>query len=65
MYYSFLDIQIIQPFTVFKITSVSGSSSCFLFTLKPDLGVYTATGYNQNFMYLNQGVQTLPNGLVG
>ncbi|KAL3860468.1 hypothetical protein ACJMK2_010591 [Sinanodonta woodiana] len=47
-----------------KITSkFSGSSDCFLFTLSPRFGVYTATGYNDNFYYLNQGVQTLPNGL--
>ncbi|KAK3589313.1 hypothetical protein CHS0354_026970 [Potamilus streckersoni] len=47
-----------------KITSkFSGSSDCFLFTLSPKYGVYTATGYNDNFFYLNQGVQTLPNGL--
>ena len=41
-----------------------GSSNCFLFSIKPFCEVYTATGYNENFMYLNQGVQTLPNGLV-
>lgn len=40
-----------------------GSEDCFLFTLAPQYGVYTATGYNENFMYLNQGQETLPNGL--
>ncbi|CAG2218258.1 unnamed protein product [Mytilus edulis] len=40
-----------------------GSADCFLFTIAPQYGVYTATGYNDNFMYLNQGQETLPNGL--
>ncbi|KAM9376373.1 MTOR-associated protein MEAK7 isoform 2-T2 [Pholidichthys leucotaenia] len=41
-----------------------GDSRCFLFTVFPRLGVYTATGYNEHFMYLNQHQQTMPNGLV-
>ncbi|KAG8012420.1 TLD domain-containing protein 1 [Nibea albiflora] len=41
----------------------SGDSRCFLFTVSPSLRVYTATGYNQHFMYLNQNQQTMPNGL--
>ncbi|CAL8262723.1 unnamed protein product [Merluccius merluccius] len=40
-----------------------GDSRCFLFTVSPQLQVYTATGYNQHFMYLNQNQQTMPNGL--
>ncbi|XP_047453494.1 MTOR-associated protein MEAK7 [Mugil cephalus] len=40
-----------------------GDSRCFLFTVFPTLRVYTATGYNQHFMYLNQNQQTMPNGL--
>lgn len=42
----------------------AGDSRCFLFTVSPKLRVYTATGYNQHFMYLNQNQQTMPNGLV-
>uniref|UniRef100_A0A665WP38 MTOR-associated protein MEAK7 n=1 Tax=Echeneis naucrates TaxID=173247 RepID=A0A665WP38_ECHNA len=40
-----------------------GDSRCFLFTVFPKLTVYTATGYNQHFMYLNHNQQTMPNGL--
>ncbi|XP_059192124.1 MTOR-associated protein MEAK7 [Centropristis striata] len=40
-----------------------GDSRCFLFTVSPRLRVYTATGYNGHFMYLNQNQQTMPNGL--
>ncbi|KAH3772580.1 MTOR-associated protein MEAK7-like [Dreissena polymorpha] len=40
-----------------------GGENCFLFTLKPRYGAYNTTGYNNNFMYLNQGQETLPNGL--
>lgn len=40
-----------------------GDSRCFLFTVFPRLRVYTATGYNQHFMYLNHSQQTMPNGL--
>uniref|UniRef100_A0A3Q1G4J8 MTOR-associated protein MEAK7 n=1 Tax=Acanthochromis polyacanthus TaxID=80966 RepID=A0A3Q1G4J8_9TELE len=40
-----------------------GDSRCFLFTVFPQLRVFTATGYNQHFMYLNQHQQTMPNGL--
>ncbi|WAR12882.1 MEAK7-like protein, partial [Mya arenaria] len=31
-----------------------GDSTCFLFTLKPRLGVYMATGYNENFGFGGQ-----------
>ena len=42
----------------------SGDDRCCLFRLNPNFGVYSATGYNSNFMYLNMNMQTLPNGLV-
>lgn len=41
-----------------------GDSRCFLFSVSPSMRVYTCTGYNQHYMYLNQGQQTMPNGLV-
>ncbi|MFT7813991.1 TLD domain-containing protein 1 [Arapaima gigas] len=41
-----------------------GDSRCFLFTVSPSLRVYTYTGYNHHYMYLNQGQRTMPNGLV-
>ncbi|XP_005102865.1 MTOR-associated protein MEAK7 [Aplysia californica] len=41
----------------------TGDSSCFLFKACPDYSIYRPTGYNENFMYLNHRVQTLPNGL--
>ncbi|RVE72337.1 hypothetical protein OJAV_G00060900 [Oryzias javanicus] len=40
-----------------------GDSRCFLFSVFPTMRVYTATGYNEHFMYLNQHQQTMPNGL--
>ncbi|XP_034734574.1 MTOR-associated protein MEAK7 isoform X2 [Etheostoma cragini] len=40
-----------------------GDSRCFLFSVFPRLRVYTATGYNQHYMYFNQNQQTMPNGL--
>ncbi|XP_004475104.2 MTOR-associated protein MEAK7 isoform X2 [Dasypus novemcinctus] len=40
-----------------------GDSRCFLFSLSPRVGVYTDTGYNDHYMYLNHGQQTIPNGL--
>ncbi len=42
----------------------TGSSDCFLFTLSPIMGSHNAAGYNENYMYLQQSAQTLPNGLV-
>ncbi|XP_048402524.2 MTOR-associated protein MEAK7 isoform X4 [Stegostoma tigrinum] len=41
----------------------TGDSKCFLFTLCPQFGIYTCTGYNDHYMYLNHGQQTMPNGL--
>ncbi|KAG7473218.1 hypothetical protein MATL_G00093400 [Megalops atlanticus] len=40
-----------------------GDTRCFLFSAHPSLRVYTYTGYNEHYMYLNQGQQTMPNGL--
>ncbi len=42
----------------------AGNGNCFLFTLSPVMGVYLPSGYNENYMYLEQNAQTLPNGLV-
>ncbi|CAI8034702.1 MTOR-associated protein MEAK7 [Geodia barretti] len=41
----------------------TGSSECFLFSLHPNMAVYTVTGYNDHYMYLQQTAQTMPNGL--
>lgn len=40
-----------------------GSAKCFIFQLAPGLNIYRASGYNDHFMYLNGGVETLPNGV--
>ncbi|XP_054434972.1 MTOR-associated protein MEAK7 [Pteronotus mesoamericanus] len=40
-----------------------GDDRCFLFSISPSMAVYTCTGYNDHYMYLNQGQQTIPNGL--
>ncbi|MEE6499979.1 hypothetical protein FKM82_003658 [Ascaphus truei] len=40
-----------------------GDSRCFLFSISPRLDVHTYTGYNDHYMYLNYGQQTMPNGL--
>uniref|UniRef100_A0A452HVL8 MTOR-associated protein MEAK7 n=1 Tax=Gopherus agassizii TaxID=38772 RepID=A0A452HVL8_9SAUR len=40
-----------------------GDNRCFLFSVSPSLMVYTYTGYNDHYMYLNHGQQTIPNGL--
>ncbi|XP_006888933.1 PREDICTED: TLD domain-containing protein 1 [Elephantulus edwardii] len=40
-----------------------GDNTCFLFSISPRMAVYTCTGYNDHFMYLNHGQQTIPNGL--
>ncbi|XP_036998311.2 MTOR-associated protein MEAK7 [Artibeus jamaicensis] len=40
-----------------------GDNRCFLFSILPSMAVYTCTGYNDHYMYLNQGQQTIPNGL--
>ncbi|XP_062474318.1 MTOR-associated protein MEAK7 [Pezoporus occidentalis] len=40
-----------------------GDDRCFLFSVLPSLAVYTYTTYNDHYMYLNHGQQTMPNGL--
>ncbi|XP_076470954.1 MTOR-associated protein MEAK7-like [Babylonia areolata] len=40
-----------------------GDGQCYLFRLRPNYGVFSSSGYNSNFMYLNMNMQTLPNGL--
>ncbi|XP_036201546.1 MTOR-associated protein MEAK7 isoform X2 [Myotis myotis] len=40
-----------------------GDNRCFLFSISPSMAVYTCTGYNHHYMYLNHGQQTIPNGL--
>ena len=40
-----------------------GDSNCFLFSLLPDLQVYHPSGYNENYVYCNRGMETLPNGI--
>uniref|UniRef100_A0A8C6R623 MTOR-associated protein MEAK7 n=1 Tax=Nannospalax galili TaxID=1026970 RepID=A0A8C6R623_NANGA len=40
-----------------------GDNKCFLFSIAPRMAVYTHTGYNDHYMYLNHGQQTMPNGL--
>ena len=47
-----------------SVPSLAGNSECFLFSLHPAMAVFTATGYNDHFMYLQQNAQTMPNGLV-
>lgn len=41
----------------------TGSETCFVFKLKPDLKVYESSGFNTNYMYLCLHQHTLPNGL--
>uniref|UniRef100_F1KZM7 MTOR-associated protein MEAK7 n=1 Tax=Ascaris suum TaxID=6253 RepID=F1KZM7_ASCSU len=43
--------------------SYTGDMTCFLFEDRTRLAIHTATGFNQNFAYLNHSQQTLPNGL--
>ncbi|EPQ05442.1 TLD domain-containing protein KIAA1609 [Myotis brandtii] len=40
-----------------------GDNRCFLFSISPSMAVHTCTGYNNHYMYLNHGQQTIPNGL--
>ncbi|XP_036606615.1 MTOR-associated protein MEAK7 [Trichosurus vulpecula] len=40
-----------------------GDCRSFLFTISPNIAVYTYSGYNDHYMYLNYGQQTIPNGL--
>ncbi|XP_028608994.1 MTOR-associated protein MEAK7 isoform X1 [Grammomys surdaster] len=40
-----------------------GDNKCFLFSIAPRMATHLYTGYNNHFMYLNCGQQTMPNGL--
>nr|XP_020657592.1 TLD domain-containing protein 1 [Pogona vitticeps] len=40
-----------------------GNNGCFLFSIFPSIAVFTYTGYNDHYMYLNHGQQMMPNGL--
>ncbi|XP_004584280.2 MTOR-associated protein MEAK7 [Ochotona princeps] len=40
-----------------------GDNRCFLFSICPSMAVYTHSGYNDHYMYLNHSQQTIPNGL--
>ncbi|CAH1394063.1 unnamed protein product [Nezara viridula] len=40
-----------------------GDECSFLFRLRPHMALYSPTGYNQNFQYMNHGATTLPNGM--
>ncbi|VBB27594.1 unnamed protein product [Acanthocheilonema viteae] len=41
----------------------TGDNRCFLFEDRRKLHIYSATGYNKNFGYLNCGQVSLPNGI--
>lgn len=41
----------------------TGDNQCFLFEDRQKLHIYNATGYNNNFGYLNAGQVSLPNGI--
>ncbi|XP_069492344.1 MTOR-associated protein MEAK7 isoform X2 [Ambystoma mexicanum] len=40
-----------------------GDTRCFLFTILPHVEVFMYSGFNNHYMYLNSGQQTMPNGL--
>lgn len=46
-----------------KHTSFYGTPRNFLFTLAPEMAVYNATTYNENYQYFQEGTQTLLNGI--
>ncbi|CAG9533948.1 unnamed protein product [Cercopithifilaria johnstoni] len=41
----------------------TGDNQCFLFKDRQKLHIYSATGYNNNFGYLNYGQVSMPNGI--
>ncbi|KAI9013255.1 TLD-domain-containing protein [Gaertneriomyces semiglobifer] len=41
-----------------------GDPSTFLFALHPKYGIYPTAGINSNYVYLNHGATTFPNGLA-
>lgn len=44
-------------------SSFQGDKDCFVFTVNPSMSTYHPTGINDHYMYLNVGMQTIPNGL--
>ncbi|KAI8825960.1 TLD-domain-containing protein [Fimicolochytrium jonesii] len=40
-----------------------GDSRTFVFTLRPQIGVFSPAGYNANYQYYNTGAATFPNGI--
>lgn len=40
-----------------------GTARCMVFSIEPKLQVYTTEGVNNNYMYLNFGAETYPNGV--
>uniref|UniRef100_A0A1I7XP10 MTOR-associated protein MEAK7 n=1 Tax=Heterorhabditis bacteriophora TaxID=37862 RepID=A0A1I7XP10_HETBA len=40
-----------------------GDATCFLFEMKPNIHVFSATGFTKNYAYLNYQQSSLPNGL--
>ena len=50
---------------LFNNISFLGDENCFLFQIFPSFATYNPTGYNKNFVYLNVGQETIPNGWVG
>lgn len=40
-----------------------GTQESCLFSISPSMRVYQATGYNDNYLYINASQQTLPNGM--
>ncbi|KAK0424295.1 hypothetical protein QR680_008598 [Steinernema hermaphroditum] len=43
--------------------SYTGNVCCFLFRGGPAMDIFAATGFNDNYAYLNHGQLTLPNGM--
>lgn len=41
-----------------------GNDTSFLFTLRPKMRCFPASGYNGHYQYLNLHQQTMPNGMV-
>lgn len=42
----------------------AGDQTCFLFQLEPNIRLYSPSGYNDHYQYLNIHQQTMPNGLL-
>ena len=41
-----------------------GTRENFVFSLAPEMAVYSSTGFNDHYQYLNIQQQTFPNGMV-